>query len=70
MDGMEFIRKLGELNFTGAVVIISEMDHKVINLAANLARHSNIHLVANLAKPVQLSQVKTVLQKSKALSST
>ena len=68
MDGMEFIRKLGELNFTGAVVIISEMDHKVINLAANLARHSNIHLVANLAKPVQLSQVKTVIQKAKHLA--
>lgn len=68
MDGMEFIRKLGELNFKGAVVIISEMDHKVINLAANLARHSNIHLVANLAKPVQLNQVKTVLQKAKHLA--
>jgi EAL domain-containing protein (putative c-di-GMP-specific phosphodiesterase class I) len=69
MDGMELIRHLGELNYQGAIVIISEMDHKVINLAANLAKQHNAHLIGNLAKPVQLNQVSTLLTKIAQLNS-
>ena len=38
MDGMELIRHLGAMKYQGAIAIISEMDPKVIDLAADLAR--------------------------------
>ncbi len=68
MDGMELIRHLGDINYTGAIVIISEMDLKVIDLAADLAKKSNAHLIGNIAKPVQLSQVHTLLKKLEHLA--
>ncbi|MBQ4852310.1 EAL domain-containing protein [Pseudoalteromonas sp. MMG012] len=63
MDGMELIRQLGELKFSGGVAIISEMDNKVIDLAANLARQCNAHLIGNITKPVQLSEVDRLIHK-------
>jgi len=69
MDGMELIRHLGEANYQGAIIIISEMDHKVINLAANIAKQHNAHLIGNIAKPVQLNQVNTLLNKVAYLNS-
>ena len=69
MDGMELIRHLGDMNYSGAIVIISEMDHKVIDLAADLAKRSNAHLIGNIVKPVQLTQVHTLLKKLDHLAS-
>ncbi|OUS71792.1 diguanylate cyclase [Pseudoalteromonas sp. A601] len=68
MDGMELIRLLGDIKYTGAIVIISEMDLKVIDLAADLAKKSNTHLIGNISKPVQLSQVHTLLKKLEHLA--
>ena len=68
MDGMELIRHLGELHYPGAIVIISEMNSKIIDLAADLARKNNVHLIGNIAKPVQLNQVYTLLQKLEYLA--
>lgn len=67
MDGMELIRHLGEMRYPGGIVIISEMNLKVIDLAADLARQHNAHLIGNIAKPVQLNQVNTLLQKLETL---
>ncbi|CAM4111001.1 EAL domain-containing response regulator [Pseudoalteromonas byunsanensis] len=63
MDGMEFIRQLGEIKYPGGVVIISDMDPKIIDLASNLARQSSAHLIGNIAKPVQLKEVDKLLKK-------
>ncbi|MGY8874778.1 MAG: EAL domain-containing response regulator, partial [Pseudoalteromonas sp.] len=69
MDGMELIRHLGELHYQGGIIIVSEMDHKVISLAANLAKQHNAHLIGNISKPVQLSQVSRLLIKVAQLNS-
>ena len=69
MDGMELIRHLGGLNYQGGIIIVSEMDHKVISLAANLAKQHNAHLIGNITKPVQLSQVSKLLIKVAQLNS-
>lgn len=68
MDGMELIRHLGEIQYPGAIVIISEMAPKIIDLAADLARKNNAHLIGNIAKPVQLNQVYMLLQKLEHLA--
>ncbi|WP_440054862.1 EAL domain-containing response regulator [Pseudoalteromonas sp. T1lg65] len=64
MDGMEFIRQLGLLKYSGGIVIISEMDEKVIDLASNLAKQSSAHLIGNISKPVQLIDVERMLKKT------
>lgn len=64
MDGMEFIHKLGELKFSGGIIIISEMNEKIIDLATNLARQSNAHLIGNITKPIQLIDVERMLKKN------
>ncbi|MBH0026007.1 EAL domain-containing protein [Pseudoalteromonas sp. SWN29] len=69
MDGMELIRHLGELNYQGGIIIVSEMDQKVISLAASLAKQHNAHLIGNITKPVQLSQVSKLLIKVAQLNS-
>jgi EAL domain-containing protein (putative c-di-GMP-specific phosphodiesterase class I) len=63
VDGMEFIRQLGEIKYPGGVVIISDMDPKIIDLASNLARQSNAHLIGNITKPIQLKEVDRLLKK-------
>ncbi|MBQ4838175.1 MULTISPECIES: EAL domain-containing response regulator [Pseudoalteromonas] len=63
MDGMEFIRHLGEIHYPGGIIIISEMENRIIDLAANLARQHCTHLIGNIAKPVQLIDVERNLKK-------
>jgi EAL domain-containing protein (putative c-di-GMP-specific phosphodiesterase class I) len=63
VDGMEFIRQLGEIKYPGGVVIISDMDPKIIDLASNLARQSNAHLIGNITKPIQLKEMDRLLKK-------
>ncbi|HDY91725.1 MAG TPA: EAL domain-containing protein, partial [Pseudoalteromonas sp.] len=69
MDGMELIRHLGGLHYQGGIIIVSEMDHKVISLAASLAKQHSAHLIGNITKPVQLSQVSRLLIKVAQLNS-
>ena len=68
MDGMELIRQLGKRDFKGGVVIISEMDHRIIDLASNLARQNHALLLGNIAKPIQLVEVERLLKKLCTLS--
>ncbi|MBW3695079.1 EAL domain-containing protein [Vibrio sp. T187] len=63
IDGMEVIKQLGEMNYPGGVCIISDMDHRVIGLAANIARQHRVHLIGNLAKPIDLKGLEKSLSK-------
>ena len=69
MDGMEFIRRLGKIKYDGVVVIVSEMQPEVINLASKLARQHNVHLLGNITKPVQLKDVQHLLRRLDCLCS-
>ncbi len=69
MDGMEFIRRLGRIKYPGVVVIVSEMQPEVINLASQLARQHNVHLLGNIAKPVHMEDVQHLLHKLDCLRS-
>ncbi len=62
-DGMQVVRKLGEVGFSGAVGIISEMDKRIVELACDISRQHKICLVGNLAKPVQLPDLRRLFQK-------
>ncbi len=63
MDGMEFMRQLGELGYRGGVIIVSEMAPRVIDLASELAKQNRVLLISNISKPVQLNEVELALNK-------
>lgn len=63
MDGMAFIRKLGEINYKGAIVIVSEMEPRVIALAADLAKLNKTRLIGNISKPIVLPHLELVLHR-------
>lgn len=68
VDGMEFIRKLGEIGYAGGVAIVSEMDERVVALAADLAKIHHIRLIGNLSKPVSIKQIEMVLDRLSTLN--
>ncbi|GMM86173.1 EAL domain-containing protein [Pseudoalteromonas sp. MTN2-4] len=68
IDGMELIRQVGQKGYQGGVIIISEMDRRIIDLASNLARQNQALLLGNIAKPIQLVEVERLLKKLSTLS--
>lgn len=67
-DGMAFIRKLGEVGYPGGVAIVSEMDERVIALAADLAKAHHVRLIGYLSKPVSIKQIEMVLDRLSTLN--
>jgi len=67
-DGMEVIRKLGDMGFNGGVCIISDMDKRVIELSATIARQHNVNLIGNIAKPIHINELKRALNKMTLLN--
>jgi len=63
IDGMEFIRIMGKKSFQGGIVIVSEMDDRIISLASDLARKEMTHLIGNLPKPILIDNLNAVLDK-------
>jgi EAL domain-containing protein (putative c-di-GMP-specific phosphodiesterase class I) len=63
MDGMTLIRLIGDTQFKGGVVIASEMESRVINLASEIAKNNHIHLIGNLQKPIKVKKLKVLLDK-------
>ncbi|EGU60394.1 putative diguanylate phosphodiesterase [Vibrio nigripulchritudo ATCC 27043] len=63
IDGMEVIRQLGESRFSGGVCIISDMEKRIIQLAADIARQHEVCLLGNISKPIDLNSLKRALDK-------
>ncbi|MCL1036000.1 EAL domain-containing response regulator [Shewanella submarina] len=67
MDGMQLLRKLGEIEFKGAVGIISEMEPRIITLAAEIAQHHRLRLIGCVPKPIQPNDLNGLLLKAEEL---
>ena len=67
MDGMQLLRKLGEMKFKGAVGIISEMEPRIITLAAEIAQHHRLRLIGCVPKPIQPEDLSGLLLKAEEL---
>lgn len=68
MDGMELIRRLGNQNYKGSIVIISGMEVRVINLASEIARQNKVHLLGNIVKPIKVDELEHTLTKFECFS--
>lgn len=61
MDGVEFIRRLVDMVYTGALVLVSGEDARILETAEHLARAHRLHVLGTLSKPVQSENLKTLL---------
>jgi EAL domain-containing protein (putative c-di-GMP-specific phosphodiesterase class I)/FixJ family two-component response regulator len=64
MDGVEFLRKLAEIGYDGAIIVISGEDKRILTTAEALARGHQLHILGHLEKPVTPDQLKTMLARS------
>jgi EAL domain-containing protein (putative c-di-GMP-specific phosphodiesterase class I)/FixJ family two-component response regulator len=62
MDGVEFIRRLVAISYTGAVVLVSGEDERILETAERLARAHHLLVLGHLSKPVQSGSLKMLLE--------
>jgi EAL domain-containing protein (putative c-di-GMP-specific phosphodiesterase class I)/FixJ family two-component response regulator len=63
MDGIEVIRRLGEMGYGGALILASGEGLRTVQMAEKLARAHGLKVLGALQKPVQPDQLKTFLDK-------
>ncbi len=61
MDGMEFIRHLGQTGLAVSVIISSAQDRALLDSVENMARAYDVRLLGTLEKPVTLSGLKDMI---------
>ena len=66
MDGIEFLRKVADAHFAGAVVLLSGMDASVRQAADTLARANGLTLLGTLAKPATPAALAELLTQAAA----
>lgn len=69
MDGMEFLRHLGQEQHNISVIIISALDSKLLASVGKMAQAYGIKLLGIIEKPVLLGQLKALISKCESLDS-
>ena len=64
MDGVEFVRHLVRLDYTGGLVLISGEDERILHTAERLAKAHNLQVLGALHKPAAPAQLREVLERS------
>ena len=67
IDGMELIRTLATIRFAGGIIIISELNKKIIKLAVEVTNTQRVRLLGSISKPVTAEKISPILQKIKTL---
>ena len=62
MDGVEFVRRLAERKFTGALILISGEDERVLQTATKLVRAHNLGILGYLRKPIASDQLRAMIE--------
>ena len=64
MDGIEFVRKLVEHNYTGNLILVSGENERVLQMAEKLIQAHRITVLGHLNKPVSLDLLSMLMEKS------
>lgn len=62
MDGVEFVRRLVDLGYAGALAFVSGEDPKVLQAAGQLAEAHGLRVLGTLEKPVPFERIQQVLK--------
>ena len=63
MDGIEFVRKLAEHNYTGSLILVSGEDERMLQMAEKLVQAHRITVLGHLNKPVSLAGLAMVVER-------
>jgi EAL domain-containing protein (putative c-di-GMP-specific phosphodiesterase class I)/AmiR/NasT family two-component response regulator len=66
MDGIEFVRHLGQSAYRGGVVLISGEDRRILHTAERLAQSHSLNVLGALRKPVAPEQLRELLAAARA----
>ncbi len=61
MDGIDFMRRLADQGYTGAVAICSSADQRVLETAAKLATAQRLEVLGHFGKPLAGRRLETLL---------
>ncbi|MDP1890848.1 MAG: EAL domain-containing response regulator [Gemmatimonadaceae bacterium] len=61
MDGVEFVRHLARLRFSGAIILVSGEDERIVQTASRLATAHALNVLGALNKPVQPEELRRLL---------
>ena len=61
MDGVEFLRQLVNCQYTGALVLVSGEDERILETAERLALGNHLNVLGYLSKPVQPVALRALL---------
>ena len=61
MDGVEFLRHLGERKVTSAIVLVSGEDQRILQTAESLAKSHDLYVLGAIKKPIRLQALEALL---------
>ncbi|MDT8383232.1 MAG: PAS domain S-box protein [Gammaproteobacteria bacterium] len=64
MDGIEFVRKLVEHNYSGNLILVSGEDERVLQMAEKLIQAHRITVLGHLKKPVSVAHLTMLMNKT------
>ena len=64
MDGIEFLRNLGKRKFNGRIAILSGEHKRIVETAHELAISHNLNVVGTFNKPLNIKELKSVIETS------
>jgi len=62
MDGMEFIRHVGEVGYPVSVILTSALDRALLSSVANMTQAYGISLLGTIEKPPSVKALKTLIE--------
>lgn len=65
IDGMTVLKELANIGYCGGVGIISEMEPRILELAADIAKQSKLYLVGGIPKPIDANELALAVMKIK-----
>jgi EAL domain-containing protein (putative c-di-GMP-specific phosphodiesterase class I) len=65
MDGIEFVRHLARIGFTGGLVLVSGEDARILQTSERLAREHGLYVLGALRKPVAPDALQRVMDQQR-----
>jgi EAL domain-containing protein (putative c-di-GMP-specific phosphodiesterase class I)/CheY-like chemotaxis protein len=69
MDGMEFIRHIGELNTRAALIVSSGLDRSLVDSVETMARAYGLNFLGTIEKPVTANELRALISRYRQLAS-
>lgn len=64
IDGIAFLKFLGDFSYKGQVIVISGFESKVLQMAESIAKQRNLAILGQLTKPFSSSQLLTLMDRA------